>query len=1493
MVVATQRRAAVVELSVSQRGSTGDAAIVNLGAFRVEIDASATVLDWCRAVERLDLVAAVSSDGHPIRWQGAVVGTGSASETLVPESRLWNLALAHGDPVQLLWSDAAEEELRPVEAEADRRSASPSHWFLGHPSRGDLRCPDTLGRGTYRIGRDRTCNEIVLSDPTVSRRHATLVIDDDVSIRDDRSTHGTYVGVGVGDRVDASTQTRVDPGSSLRLGEVEVTVVPVFGDGRAPSPGTAGGTAAEPDGRFGAPVVINRPPRMLEPLAEVAIAAPPPPTPVPQPRLAWVSALTPLVVGLVMILVMRAVSGGGTYLVMSGVFFLMSPLMLFGGWVESRRSARRERRERMERFERSFEAATQAADDALVREAALLEQRFPSTAALEVRAVRRTSELWDGAADDAAAPCRIGTGTVPTLLNVELPADLRFAETAEELRGRYGSFRRRYEYHLDAPVTVEMQRCRAVAVVGDDATTTALATSMVLQSATRLPPSRLSTAVLTTQPRATRWRWLTWLRSNAPSTWWAGSILAVADEREALLAELEELAAAGVPGATDEVERLVVVDADALGASDLARLLRVAASGVCRIVWIGERRGDAPGASEVVVVCEAADSEAADSEAAFGVVNVVEGAQQIAVRLDTVSPRRAARWARALAPLVEALPAATSAGALPRAVGLDEVFDTAVFGSTDAVAERWRTCGGRLRTPIGRRGEEVVWFDLERDGPHGLIAGTTGSGKSQLLQSIVVGLAASVSPEDLSMLFIDFKGGAAFADCTALPHCVGMVTDLDGHLADRVLRSLAAEIRRRERLLAAHGASDLAGYRQRPGIDALARLVIVIDEFASIAAEIDGFVDAMVDIGRRGRSLGIHLLLATQRPAGVVTEHLRANVNLRIALRMADPHESENVIGIAAAATIPRSTPGRAVMRAGQGAVVLFQAASVALIDSACGDRPHPVELAAALQVGSHGAAVPVDSTGPDALVSAVDTVRSAAIRGGFDAPRRPWLEPVEPTLTLESLLGAHDVADAEDSVDGRPDVDVSAAPAVRLGIADEPDHQRQRVATFALDGTSLGAFGADMGSLGALVEALVLSAGHGDANGAVRFDVVDGGAALGRVEHLANVGSVIDATDTERIERLLGELLARRGGTDRSGSAAHRVIVVHHLGAVLASMGRHGQRFVQSLDALMVDGRAAGVTVVLTCDRRRSMPYELFGALGARFVFAMADDAEYALVSPGAGVVHRAAGPLGWFEGATVQVPRRCGDAQFLELVDRHGLRGDAHPAVGRLAQHCALSDLEVDPMAAPWSWPIGIADATLKAATVDLQATNLLVAGPVRSGKTTALATIVHSAKHAGCHTASDPVRVIVVAGRGEPDGALRAQDLDVVVAGDDIDAIAALGPTLIDTTDAVVVVVDDAHELCDAAARALDGIVGDLRRSSVRFVVACDSVAARSAFAPLVTRIRRERHCVLVRPESELDGDVAGVRLGRFGRYAVPGRAELVRDGEASLVQIAMPW
>lgn len=215
-----------------------------------------------------------------------------------------------------------------------------------------------------------------------------------------------------------------------------------------------------------------------------------------------------------------------------------------------------------------------------------------------------------------------------------------------------------------------------------------------------------------------------------------------------------------------------------------------------------------------------------------------------------------------------------------------------------------------LAAPIGKDAKGTVVLDLISQGPHAVIAGTTGSGKSELLVSWILGMASGRSPDELSFLLVDFKGGSAFAPLEVLPHVMATLSDLDARLTRRAIESLRAELLHRERVLAAASARSIT---ELP-VGALPRLVIVVDEYAAVVSASPELHEVFGDLAARGRSLGLHLILCTQRPAGVIRDAVLANVTLRISLRVTDRGDSVAMIGNDAASRLPAEPRGRGIL---------------------------------------------------------------------------------------------------------------------------------------------------------------------------------------------------------------------------------------------------------------------------------------------------------------------------------------------------------------------------------------------------------------------------------------------------------------------------------------------------------------------------------------------------------------------------------------------------
>lgn len=369
---------------------------------------------------------------------------------------------------------------------------------------------------------------------------------------------------------------------------------------------------------------------------------------------------------------------------------------------------------------------------------------------------------------------------------------------------------------------------------------------------------------------------------------------------------------------------------------------------------------------------------------------VVCGGPTVKVQPQLATPGDVQRWAAiVLATRRRGEGTAHAHAAIP-----DECDLSSLLGQ--APPERYRTGSSHIAAPIGVGASGPIWVDLVSDGPHAVIGGTTGSGKSELLRAWIAGVAVRYPATHVAFLCIDFKGGATFDAIADLPHCVGVITDLDGDEATRVLAGLRAELRRREHALRRLGVRDIGALEH----GTLERLVVVVDEFQALMEEHRELHDAFADLAARGRSLGMHVILCAQRPAGAARESLLSNCTIRLSLRVTSDADSHTLIGTGDAAKLPAEPRGRALV--------------------AVGDDVHLVQIARV----------------SDDLIERTRQRRTQELeRAGRTRPTPPWLPPLPTSLRMHELLTRA--------------ATVSPA-AVPIALIDDPEHQRQPV--FALD---------------------------------------------------------------------------------------------------------------------------------------------------------------------------------------------------------------------------------------------------------------------------------------------------------------------------------------------------------------------------------------------------------------------------------------------------------
>ena len=1292
------------------------------------------------------------------------------------------------------------------------------------------------------LGRDPAC-DIPLLDPSLSRAHARLQLDHGrVQVHDLGSTNGTAVD----GRPVREAPRELQVGHRLRTGStVSRLTAP---SSPRPLPTRAGRLA------------LSRPPRQVPELTSHELDRPHPPHD-HEFSLPWLMLLLPIPAALVLALVLRSP--------MFLAFAAFSPLMMLGQYLHDHRTGRRSRRAQRAEFRSRTEVLERKVREHLDRE--LRDRRRLAPDLAELLAQAREGRCWARRPGDPDHLLwRVGTGSLRSSVTVRATDGSRETHDLAE-----------------CPITVPIADHRVVGLAAPVDLLGRAVDGLLGQLVATHSPALLRILVLTERPGATeRWGWLAWLPQLRAEPVSAPTVLDPDDDlTTALLApwarEREERS-----HQAPAVHTVVLLDGDGPGRRPLVHdLLQHGRDHGVAVVATGSTLAELPPDCEVTAVIHSA------CEAA-----VLHGDDESRCVPDLPAPGWRDQLAAALSPLVDATPGARG-GEPPAQVRLLDLHDEAP--AAPAVRRRWAARRRSTEILLGLGADGPVTVDLVRDGPHALVGGTTGSGKSELLQTLIASLALGNRPDELTFLLVDYKGGAAFKDCVDLPHTVGLVTDLDPFLTRRALESLEAEIKRRERLLGEVGAKDLEDYQALRGDHAtVPRLVLVIDEFRVLAEELPDFIDGLVRIAAVGRSLGIHLVLATQRPAGVVTADIRANVNLRIALRVREAGDSEDIIESPDAARISTHTPGRALLRTGSTPPVAVQTARVGgPADRGRTVQVLPVDPATGRVRAAPAPAAAVDDSDLSRVVTLLDDA-------SHDIPRQPspWLP------TLPARVSASESTCAEKVLGDTPaDPDV---PVAVLGLLDLPAEQTQTTLGWSLPSGHLAVVGGPRSGRTTSARTVCASLASAWSPDDLHVYAIDPSGALSALAALPHVGAVVggqDPTQTGRLLAFLAEEVTRRqqvlAAGDHSDLAEQRrdpgagdplpyvLLVLDGWDAFHEEYELHDPAVVDAVVQVLRDGAGVGVAVLLT-GGRAALSGRVAGAITHRLVLRMADEMDLVM----AGL-------------RPTQVPREMPPGRALVLPDAHELQVAA-PAEGAGGAEQSAALRRVAASAPPpqrfrprrfSGLPDRLAWAALPAPgptdhehpsglllglggddaePVRLQPDPVhgrvaLVAGPPRSGRTSALLTLAHQLRAEG------PVLWLGCAGAptGLPPGIEPA----------DADSPDALWQRL--TERPATLVVDDVELLGD-------GPLDELARTWLTWcahghgslLVAGTTADLVAGFRGVAHDLRRRQTGLLLQPGRN-DGDLLGTVVPA-ARRLLPGRGVLVQRGRPLEVQVALP-
>ncbi len=720
----------------------------------------------------------------------------------------------------------------------------------------------------------------------------------------------------------------------------------------------------------------------------------------------------------------------------------------------------------------------------------------------------------------------------------------------------------------------------------------------------------------------------------------------------------------------------------------------------------------------------------------------------------------------------------TAPSGLPELLGLDALRPERV-----TALRRRRSRADLLRVPLGTDGSgRPVLLDLKESsqggsGPHGLCIGATGSGKSELLRTLVLGLAATHTVDELNLVLVDFKGGATFLGVADLPHVSAVITNLADELTlvDRMGDAIAGEITRRQELLRAAGnVANLHDYaavrRARTDLEPLPALLIVVDEFSELLAQRPEMIDLMVTVGRLGRSLGLHLLLASQRLDEGRLRGLESHLSYRIALRTFSASESRAVLGVPDAHQLP-PTPGAAYLSAGTDELVRFRAAYVSG-PPATPDRgavrtpgaPARVLPFPATAVAVPAAPAPPRSAGPEpepeAATSVLDLV-VASLRGPGPRAHRVWLPPLDQPPPLDELLGPVAPAGARGMQADGP-VGRLCAP---VGLVDRPYHQRRDPWVLDLSGGAghVAVVGGPRSGKSTAVRTLVLALACTHTPDELGVHVLDfGGGTLGPLVALPHVGTVADRQQPDLVRRTLAEagtvldrrerlfreagigsveeFRTRRAAGEFPGEPATDLLLV--LDGYLTLRSEFSD-LEDRFTALAAQGLGYGIHLTITAGRWTEIRSAVKDLVGSRVELRLGEPSDSEVDRKRAAAVPARPGhglaPDG--EPAVLAAPllESEGDAAAALRAVAAAWPGPGMAPVRLLPDRIALDELPPGPGTGV---PIGIDEDRLATVELDPDEPHLLCFADAESGKTALLRAVAH-----GICTRFSPERARIV--------------------------------------------------------------------------------------------------------------------------------------------------
>ena len=901
---------------------------------------------------------------------------------------------------------------------------------------------------------------------------------------------------------------------------------------------------------------------------------------------------------------------GGAMIIMSAVSGVMAIVTSVIALQQSKKDYKKGTEERVEKY--NAYVAKKRSEIELIRaeEKQALDKIYISQKEATTRLSEFSPSLFDRTTTDPDFLCvKLGDGSVEAKRKIKYKKQERL-EVEDELQLIPEQISDEFKYVHSAPVVCGFKSANAVGIVGNETYRFNILKNLVVDIAARQYFSDVKMVFVAEERNADRISWLRMLPHTYDENAKLRTLITDNESKNIVFEYLyKELTIREQRKKHDN--NIVVFFYDEYGFKNhpISKFVEKAKDLGVTFIFFGEKEADIP------LGCGYIIEEKMDKAV---LISTTDSSQTVEFTYPVLRNEDAKKIVDLLAPVYSE--EISLEGTLTKSISMFEMLNILAVDDLN-LEERWKKSQvfKSMAAPIGVTTNGLISLDLhdKAHGPHGLVAGTTGSGKSEILQTYILSMATLFHPYEVGFVIIDFKGGGMVNQFKDLPHLLGAITNIDGKEIDRSLKSIKAELQKRQRLFAEAEVNHIDKYirKFKSGEVAtpLPHLILIVDEFAELKAEQPEFMKELISAARIGRSLGVHLILATQKPSGQVNEQIWSNSRFKLCLKVQSQEDSNEVLKSPLAAEIKE--PGRAYMQVGNNEV--FE-----LLQSAYSGAPEKmndtsIKEFSIYSLSSCGRRTPVytqkrkkaEGINTTQLDAIVDYVSSYCSSKGVERLPNICLPPLEDYLTVPNNLGNY------------------ALDSIPLGIYDDPDSQHQGLAHFNLCDDNTMIIGASQTGKTNLIQSIIrLVAGKYSPKDAV-FYIADFGAMyLKNFESLHHVGGVVTISEGEKFKNLFKLLTeevqyrkARFSDCGLSSYAAYReagYTDLPHIFFVIDNFSAFKEVYADAYEDQFVyltrEGVSCGISIIVTNAATNGLGYRYMSNFACRLSFRCNDAGEY-----------------------------------------------------------------------------------------------------------------------------------------------------------------------------------------------------------------------------------------------------------------------------------------